>query len=65
MERERKSKPDADEIEESEFGSSSDNENDDIRLPALPPFSPIPARGGENTDDSGDCDGVAMMFEGV
>ena len=33
-------------MEESEFGSSSDNENDDIRVPALPPFSPILVRGG-------------------
>ena len=63
--RKRKSKPEADEKEESEFGSSSDNDNDDIRVHALPQFSPIPARGGENKDNSGDCDGVAMMFEGV
>ncbi len=50
-------------MEEHEFGNSSDEEDADIRVPVLPSFSPIPFRGGENMEDSGDCDGVGRVFE--
>ena len=49
-------------MEEHEFGSSSDDKDEDLKVPALPRFSPLLFSDGENMDDSGDCDEVGRAF---